>query len=89
MFKKFINVYNYSGLDGIFLTILKKLGFKINFLSLIEKKKYHLEKKIISLSKKKIMSGFYKGVYLNFNKRWGAYSSKILGLYEFQVQKKL
>lgn len=89
MIKKLLNVYNYSGLDGIVFTILKKLGFNIKYLSIIEKKKYILEKKIISISKQKIISGFYKGVYLNYNKRWGAYASKLLGLYELQIQRKI
>jgi hypothetical protein len=93
MFKNFNKVLKifkkYTLIDILFL-ILKKIKL-INYNSLIEKKKLKLEKEIISLTKKRVVHGFYEGTYLNCRSNWGVgdYSSKLLGFYEMQVQEKI
>ena len=81
-----------EGLDSFYYRILSNLGFKLKYRSTIEKRKYGLDQKIINLTKKKIISGLYKNCYLNCRTKWGkygGYSSKLLGVYEEQVQLEL
>ena len=83
--------YQKYGLDGVIYATLRNLGIKTKYNSIIDKKKDHTQKKIIHLTKKKIISGYYKSTYLNCNTSWSGfhYSSKLLGLYEHQVQEKI
>ena len=84
-------IYKNFGLDGIFFSILRNLGFKIEYQSIIDKRKKNLEKKIIVATSKIVVDGPYKDTYLNCKTNWGGYdwSSKLLGIYEYQVQKKM
>ena len=83
--------YKKYGLDGVFYATLRNLGIKTKYNSIIDRKKDQTQKKIIYLTKKKIISGYYKSTYLNCNTSWGGFdfSSKLLGLYEHQVQEKI
>ena len=93
MFKNYYKVIKifkkYTLIDILFL-IFKKLKL-INYNSFIEKRKLKLEKEIISLTKKRVIHGLYKGIHLNCRSNWGVgdYSSKLLGSYEMQVQEKI
>jgi hypothetical protein len=78
-----------GGLDGVFYSLIKKLGFKIPYTTIIEKKKFFLDQKIALIYKNKVARGFYKETYLDVNNLWGGYSSKILGIYELKVQEKI
>lgn len=68
-----------------FFRIFQRL-FKFN--SII---KIIIGKKISKLSNSKVINGLYKNTYLSSNSRWGKsdYASKLLGLYESQVQEKI
>jgi len=81
-----------EGLDAFYYRILSNLGFKIKYRSTIEKRRYFLDQMIIDLSKKKIMSGLYKDCYLGCHShqfKYGGHSSRLLGIYEEQVQLKI
>ena len=82
-------VQNYNFIEIIFL-VLRKLRL-IRYNSFVEKRKLKLEQEVILLTKKKVINGFYKGIQLNCKSNWGIgdYSSKLLGIYEFQVQNKI
>jgi len=82
-------VKNYNFIEIIFL-VLRKLRL-IRYNSFVEKKKLQLEQEVILLTKKKVINGFYKGIKLNCKSTWGIgdYSSKLLGIYESQVQNKI
>ena len=80
-----------EGLDAFYWRVLKNLGIKSEYYSIIEKRKFFLQKKIINMSKSKVIDGHYKDLYLNSNNFRGGYdlSSKLLGCYELEVQEKL
>ena len=84
-------IYENFGLDGILFSLLRNIGFKIEYQSIIDKRKKNLEKKIILATNKIIVNGPYKDTHLNCKTNWGGYdwSSKLLGIYEEQVQKKI
>lgn len=87
---KLIKIFSkYNFLEILFL-ILKKLKL-IKYTSSVERKKMYLEKKIINITKKIVSHGIYKGIKLNCKSSWGTgdYSSKLLGFYELQIQKKI
>jgi hypothetical protein len=85
------STYTKHGIDGVIYAFLKNLGFNIKYHSILDKKKEELQKKIINLTKKKIISGLYKSTKLSCDTHWGGYSlsSKLLGTYEQQVQEKI
>ena len=89
-FRRIIKNFKIDGLDGFFYRLLKKLNFKIKYLNIIEKNKYNLDQRILKITNNQIISGLYKGTYLVGKNHWGAhdFSSKMLGVYEEQVQKK-
>ena len=80
-----------QGFDILIYKVLKNLGIKLKYHSILERTKYFLEKKIIKLTKKKVISGIYKNLNLNCKSNWGGFdfSSKLLGTYEEQVQQKI
>ena len=80
-----------EGLDAFYFRILINLGFKLKYRSIIEKQKYLLQEKIKKLTDKKVISGIYKNLELNCKSNWDNYSfsSKLLGVYEEQVQSKI
>jgi len=90
-FRRIIKNFKIDGFDGFFYRLLKKLNFKIKYLNIIEKNKYNLDQRILKITNNQIISGLYKGTYLVGKNHWGAhdFSSKMLGLYEEQVQKKI
>jgi hypothetical protein len=79
------------GIDGVIYAFLKNLGFNIKYYSILDKKKEVLQKIIINLTKKIIISGLYKSTKLCCDTHWGGYTlpSKLLGTYEQQVQEKI
>jgi hypothetical protein len=82
-------VKNCNFIEIIFL-VLRKIKL-IRYNSFVEKRKLQLEQEVILLTKKKVINGFYKGIQLNCKSNWGIgdYSSKLLGIYESQVQNKI
>jgi hypothetical protein len=88
--KKIFKIYNRVGVFKLILIILKKLKI-IKYTSLTEKKKYEINDKIINITNKIVISGPYKNIKLNCNSRWSNefLSTKLLGLYEVQVQEKI
>jgi hypothetical protein len=80
-----------EGLDAFYFRVLINLGFKLKYRSIIEKQKYLLQEKIKKLTKKKVISGLYKNLELNCKSNWDNYSfsSKLLGVYEEQIQLKI
>tara|TARA_B100001175_G_C19403626_1_gene587534 strand:+ start:350 stop:475 length:126 start_codon:yes stop_codon:yes gene_type:complete len=38
-FKTLMNIYREDGVDGIFYNILKKIGFKVRFKNILQKKR--------------------------------------------------
>jgi len=83
--------YNNEGIEKIIYYLLKKLGIKTKYHSFFDKKKKILAEKIFKISKGKIISGLYKGTKFFQNKKTieSDYSSKLLGIYEEQIQKYL
>ena len=90
-FRRIHKLYKKDGLDGLIFRFLKFLNFKIDYLNIREKNKYDLDQRIIKLSKNKIMDGLYKDTFLIGNNDWSVndFSSKLLGVYEEQIQKKI
>jgi len=86
-----IPTYQKHGIDGLVYSILKNLKLNTKFISIIDKKKYYLEKKIIQITNKSVLSGIYKSTKLTCKSHWGGFdtSSKLLGFYEKQVQEKI
>ena len=86
-----IPTYQKHGIDGLVYAILKNLKLNTKFISIIDKKKYYLEKKIIQITNKSVLKGIYKSTKLTCESHWGGFdtSSKLLGFYEKQVQKKI
>jgi len=86
-----IPTYQKHGLDGLIFALLKNLKLNTKFVSIIDKKKYVIEKKIIKISNKTILGGLYKSTKLTCQTHWQGFdiSSKLLGLYEEQVQNKI
>ena len=85
------NIYQNHGLDGVYFSLLRNLGFKSKYLSILDKKKEKLEKEIINYTKKFIINGPYQNTLLNCKSNWSGndWSSKLLGIYEEQVQNKI
>ena len=86
-----VPTYRKHGLDGLIFALLKNLKLNTKFVSIIDKKKYVIEKKIIKISNKTILGGLYKSTKLTCQTHWQGFdiSSKLLGLYEEQVQNKI
>ena len=83
--------YQKHGLDGLIYALLKNLKINTKFVSIVDKKKHLTEKKIIKLTNKTIIQGLYKSTKLTCETHWAGFdvSSKLLGIYEEQVQSKI
>jgi len=88
--KNIFKIYSRVGFFELILIILKRLKI-IKYTSFTEKKKYEINNKIINITNKIVTSGPYKNIKLNCNTSWSNefLSTKLLGLYEEQVQKKI
>ncbi|MDB3873587.1 hypothetical protein N9317_06060, partial [Pelagibacteraceae bacterium] len=73
------------------LYLLKKIGFKPSYTNYLEKKKFFLKRLVFGKCGNKIISGYYKGVFLCDNFFWNEFDSipKLLGTYELEVQEKI
>lgn len=83
--------YQKNGIDGLLYALIKKLNINSKFTSNVDKRKYLVEKKIIKLTQKTVVNGPYKSLKLNCNTHWAGFdfSSKLIGMYERQVQDKI
>ena len=63
-FKTLLNIYKEDGLDGVIYNILKKIGFKVRFPNILQKKRYLLGQKIAKKFNNTIFYGPYKGTVL-------------------------
>jgi len=90
-FRRLIKIYKKDGLYSIYLRILRFFGYKLPYNNIIEKFKFKVQEKIILISKNKVLNGYYKDTFLSCKSSWGIpdFSSKLLGLYEKQVQDKI
>ena len=59
-----IPTYQKHGIDGLVYAILKNLKLNTKFISIIDKKKYYLEKRIIQITNKSVLKGIYKSTNL-------------------------
>ena len=86
--KKFSYAYQRHGLLGFTNVLFGKLGIKKRLKTPIDKVILQLAKRIEELSKNIVQSGIYSQTYLKINKKWSVHdtSSKLLGLYEKEVQ---
>ena len=86
--KKFSYAYQRHGLLGFTNVLFGKLGIKKRLKTPIDKVILQLAKRIEELSKNIVQSGIYSETYLKINKKWSVHdtSSKLLGLYEKEVQ---
>jgi len=77
-----------DGIDGLIYRCINILGIKTHYLNIREKNKYDLDQRIINLSNSRVLSGYYKDIYLSGRSDWGVndFSSKLLGFYEEQIQ---
>jgi hypothetical protein len=88
---KFIHAYKRDGAIGFFNIFLAKIGFKYRFKTLIQKRIVYLEKYLKNITDNIVQSGPYINLKLRSEKSWSDYDfcSKILGVYEIEVQTKL
>ncbi len=86
--KKIIFAYSRHGMIGFFNVLLGKIGFRYRLRTPIDRVIFQLAKHIEKLSNNKIQSGPYKDTHMQINKEWSMHdtSSKLLGLYEKEVQ---
>ena len=56
-----IPTYQKHGIDGLVYSILKNLKLNTKFISIIDKKKYYLEKKIIQITNKSVLKSSTSG----------------------------
>lgn len=96
VFKKIKNIiptYHKHGLDGLFYSMLRNLGFKCRYHNFIDKRLHNLTKEIEKISNNVVMWGPYKGTKLldssNANHWFVDTPNRLIGLYEYEVQKKL
>jgi hypothetical protein len=92
--KKVYLKYEHRGLGYVIHYFLKKVGIKTKYSSFIHKKKYLLEEKVFKKTKEIVSSGYYKNQIIEKEQNWNIgndtdLSSKLLGFYEIQVQKKI
>ena len=88
--KNIVPTYHKHGLDGLFYSILRNLGFKCRYHNFIDKRLHILTKKIEKISNGVVMWGPYKGTKLLNSSHWFVDTpNRLIGLYEYEVQKKL
>ena len=88
---KFNHAYKRDGIIGFLNIFLGKLGIKFRFQTSIQKRVKYLEKQLKNFTKNLVQSGPYKNLEISSDVNWSDqdFSSKILGVYEEEVQKKL
>jgi hypothetical protein len=89
--KKYQKIYNINGLDGVYYYFINKNFKSTGLNNFIDKKKNHLGIKISKIAKNRILNGPYKDTKILNLGGWSSvdYSSKYLGTYENNVQKKI
>ena len=89
--KKYILIYKFNGLDGIYFYFINKNIKNKGIWNFIDKRKYILGKKLAKYSKEKILYGPYAGTKFIFSYGWSNvdFGPKYLGIYERQIQKKI
>ena len=89
--KKYLKIYNINGLDGVYYYFLNKNFKNTGLNNFIDKKKKLLGIKISKIAKNRILNGPYKNTKILNLGGWSSvdYSSKYLGTYENNVQKKI
>ena len=89
--RKYNKIYKNNGFDGIWLYFYNKNIHNTGLNNFIDKKKEFLGKKIVKLSKNKILYGPYAGTKILNSFRWSNtdIAAKYLGTYESQIQKKI
>jgi hypothetical protein len=85
--KKILKIYDKNSLVDIFLLALKKINI-IKFSSFIEREKININKKIINITKFKIIYGPYKNTIYYQKPYFDNSGNKLLGFYESQIQQK-
>jgi hypothetical protein len=85
--------------EGFFVTTIHLINYffyiffnnKFHIDTPLEKYKKFLATEIAKKTNKKIISGLYKSVYMNFESHWNIsdFAAKLLGFYEQQVQEKI
>ncbi len=86
--KKILKIYDKNSLVDIFLLALKKINI-IKFSSFIEREKININKKIINITKFKIIYGPYKNTIYYQKPYFDNSGNKLLGFYESQIQQKI
>ncbi len=91
MIIKIYNKVKKDGLDSLWYRFLRLFNKKIIYNNLIEKRKYHNALILYRECKNNIISGPYKNSKFSQDNFWGIgdLGAKIIGTYEFEVQKKL
>ena len=93
IYKKFLSFLDLILNEGLIAVFQKTQGlFKKNaYKNPVQKERQKILNKIIKISNKKILHGFYKGTILSCKSNWGSldFSAKLLGVYENQVQAKI
>tara|TARA_B110000503_G_scaffold48757_2_gene79204 strand:+ start:3254 stop:4087 length:834 start_codon:yes stop_codon:yes gene_type:complete len=86
--KRIYKRYDNEGIEALVYYYLKKFGIKVKYNSFLDKKKKIISKKIFEICKGKVTFGLYKGTKLfeDENNIESDYSSKLLGVYEEQIQ---
>jgi len=91
--KKIISSYYRNGIIGGLNVFLGKLGFKYRFLNQIDKRLIYLEDLVLAETLSTVVSGPFSGMKLSKNSKWSRkvrdIPSKLLGMYEQEVQNKL
>lgn len=93
IYKKFLSFLDLILNEGL-IAVLQKVQdiFRKNtYKNPVQKERQKILNKIIKISNKKILHGFYKGTILSCKSNWGTldFSAKLLGIYENQVQEKI
>lgn len=90
-FSKFNHAYKRDGVIGFINVLFGKIGIKYRFKTLIYKRIKYLEEQLKKISKNFVLTGPYKNLKIVNYVNWSDYdfNSKILGIYEKEVQQKL
>jgi hypothetical protein len=90
-FKKFVIAYQRDQFIGLINVFFSKIGLTFRIKNSIQKRVILLEQELKKISQKIVMNGYYSGMKLAENYKWNEYDycSKVLGLYEKEVQQKL
>lgn len=86
--KRIYKRYDNEGIEALVYYFLKKFGINVKYNSFLDRKKKIISKKIFEICKGKVAFGIYKGTKLFEQQNYpeSDYSSKLLGVYEEQIQ---